>query len=172
MAYDTPIPGYDGPIISLFRLWKSEAAESFDFQAFSGGDYYRAVQEKVISERPSRRSFLPLMKLHHKETSGWSNSTFCLMLAAGYDTNSRAPAQPSHHISRRSSSTIHTHLCAVVELMRILVDERRSGLGPRVVVAQKTFARTTPSFPRRSKSGLCRSLKDLHLFSRSTGGTR
>src|SRR5208283_360022 len=50
VAYDTPIPGYDGPVVDLLRLWKSEAAESFDFQAFSGGDYYRAVQEKVISE--------------------------------------------------------------------------------------------------------------------------
>jgi len=31
-------------------LWKAEAAESFDFQAFNTGDYYGAVMEKVVSE--------------------------------------------------------------------------------------------------------------------------
>src|ERR1700694_901030 len=32
------------------RLWKAEASESFDFQAFNTGDYYGAVMEKVTSE--------------------------------------------------------------------------------------------------------------------------
>ena len=50
VAYDTPIPGYDGPVVDLLRLWKSEAAESFDFEAFNEGDYYGAVEEKIISE--------------------------------------------------------------------------------------------------------------------------
>jgi len=31
-------------------LWKAEASESFDFQAFNVGDYYRAVDAKVYSE--------------------------------------------------------------------------------------------------------------------------
>jgi starch phosphorylase len=54
VAYDTPVPGYRVPTTNLLRLWKAEAAESFDFQAFNVGDYYRAVEEKVASETISK----------------------------------------------------------------------------------------------------------------------
>ncbi len=50
MAYDTPVVGYRNDTVNLLRLWKAEAAESFDFQAFNTGDYYGAVMEKVKSE--------------------------------------------------------------------------------------------------------------------------
>ena len=54
VAYDTPVVGYRSGMTDLLRLWKSEAVESFDFQAFNVGDYYRAVDEKVISETISK----------------------------------------------------------------------------------------------------------------------
>ena len=50
VAYDTPVPGYRAPTVDILRLWKAEAAESFDFEAFNVGDYYRAVDNKVESE--------------------------------------------------------------------------------------------------------------------------
>ena len=40
VAYDTPVPGYKNDKINLLRLWKSEAVESFDFNAFNKGDYH------------------------------------------------------------------------------------------------------------------------------------
>jgi len=49
-AYDTPIAGYRVNTCNTLRLWKAEAVESFDFQEFNVGDYYGAVNEKVISE--------------------------------------------------------------------------------------------------------------------------
>ena len=54
VAYDTPMPGYRGPTTNLLRLWKAEAAESFDFDAFNVGDYYGAVDQKVASETISK----------------------------------------------------------------------------------------------------------------------
>ncbi|HJV34261.1 glycogen/starch/alpha-glucan phosphorylase, partial [Geomonas sp.] len=54
VAYDTPVAGYRSGMTDLLRLWKSEAIESFDFQAFNVGDYYRAVDEKVVSETISK----------------------------------------------------------------------------------------------------------------------
>jgi starch phosphorylase len=54
VAYDTPVPGYGVPTTNLLRLWKAEAAESFDFDAFNVGDYYGAVHEKVQSETISK----------------------------------------------------------------------------------------------------------------------
>jgi glycogen phosphorylase len=54
IAYDTPVPGYRTPTTNLLRLWKAEAAESFDFDAFNVGDYYGAVDQKVASETISK----------------------------------------------------------------------------------------------------------------------
>jgi len=54
IAYDTPVPGYGTATTNLLRLWKAEAAESFDFEAFNVGDYYRAVEQKVASETISK----------------------------------------------------------------------------------------------------------------------
>jgi starch phosphorylase len=50
VAYDTAVVGYKVGTTDLLRLWRAEATESFDFEAFNVGDYYRAVEEKVASE--------------------------------------------------------------------------------------------------------------------------
>ena len=50
IPYDTPIPGYRVGTCNTLRLWRAEACESFDVQAFNVGDYYRAVDEKIVSE--------------------------------------------------------------------------------------------------------------------------
>ncbi|MHB8789145.1 MAG: glycogen/starch/alpha-glucan phosphorylase [Desulfobulbaceae bacterium] len=54
VPYDTPIPGYHVNNVGLLRLWKAEAPESFDFQAFNVGDYYGAVEAKVVAENISK----------------------------------------------------------------------------------------------------------------------
>ena len=54
VAYDTPVPGYRVPTSDLLRLWKAEATESFDFDAFNVGEYYNAVEQKVASETISK----------------------------------------------------------------------------------------------------------------------
>jgi starch phosphorylase len=50
VAYDTPILGYHVSMCNILRLWKAEAIESFDFEVFNHGDYYRAVEDKMYSE--------------------------------------------------------------------------------------------------------------------------
>ena len=54
VAYDTPIPGYGMSNVNFLRLWKAEATDEFDLQAFNVGDYYRAVQGKVVSENVTK----------------------------------------------------------------------------------------------------------------------
>jgi glycogen phosphorylase len=54
VAYDTPILGYRAATANFLRLWKAEASESFDFQAFNAGDYYGAVDQNVTSENLSK----------------------------------------------------------------------------------------------------------------------
>src|SRR5215470_3913775 len=54
VAYDVPVPGYRVRTTNLLRLWKAEATESFNFEAFNIGNYYGAVEEKVRSETISK----------------------------------------------------------------------------------------------------------------------
>jgi starch phosphorylase len=54
VPHDTPILGYRVNMAELLRLWKAESCESFDFQAFNQGDYFRAVEDRVGSETISR----------------------------------------------------------------------------------------------------------------------
>ena len=54
VAYDTPVLGYRVATTNMLRLWKAEATEAFDFDAFNVGDYYGAVEEKIASENISK----------------------------------------------------------------------------------------------------------------------
>jgi starch phosphorylase len=50
VPYDIPILGYRVNTANTLRLWKAEAHQTFDFQAFNQGDYYGAVDQKITSE--------------------------------------------------------------------------------------------------------------------------
>jgi glycogen phosphorylase len=54
VACDTPIAGFGVCNTNLLRLWCAQAASSFDFEAFNTGDYYRAVEAKVVAENISK----------------------------------------------------------------------------------------------------------------------
>jgi starch phosphorylase len=54
VPYDTPILGYRVNTANTLRLWRAEAPESFDFSTFNRGDYYGAVNQKVVSENISK----------------------------------------------------------------------------------------------------------------------
>ncbi|EAM51605.1 glycogen/starch/alpha-glucan phosphorylase [Crocosphaera watsonii WH 8501] len=54
VPYDTPVPGYDTNTVNPLRLWKAEASENFNFEAFNAGQYDRAVQEKMDAETISK----------------------------------------------------------------------------------------------------------------------
>jgi starch phosphorylase len=54
VPYDTPILGFQTNTANTLRLWKAEAPESFDFEAFNRGDYYGAVEDKTECENISK----------------------------------------------------------------------------------------------------------------------
>ncbi|WP_027184380.1 glycogen/starch/alpha-glucan phosphorylase [Desulfovibrio inopinatus] len=54
VAMDIPVVGYRSETCDILRLWRSEAVEGLDFEAFNQGDYFGAVQDKVISETLSK----------------------------------------------------------------------------------------------------------------------
>ena len=54
MAYDTPIPGYDGRTVNNLRLWSATSTDEFDLRYFNEGNYIRAVEQKTMSENISK----------------------------------------------------------------------------------------------------------------------
>jgi starch phosphorylase len=50
MAHDIPIAGYGTDTVNTLRLWSARAAEEFDLEDFSSGDYTAAVEHKVSAE--------------------------------------------------------------------------------------------------------------------------
>ncbi len=51
---DMPVVGYGGKTVNYLRLYRSEASEEFDIEIFNSGDYLKAVEQKVTSERISK----------------------------------------------------------------------------------------------------------------------
>lgn len=51
IAHDMPIVGYGGKTVNLLRLFSARASDEFDIGIFNSGDYIRAVEEKIQSER-------------------------------------------------------------------------------------------------------------------------
>jgi starch phosphorylase len=50
VPYLTPLQGYGVNTCNTLRLWSARAVDSFEFDVFSAGDYWKAVEEEVTSE--------------------------------------------------------------------------------------------------------------------------
>ncbi len=144
IPYDTPIAGYKVNTINTLRLWKSEAPESFDFQAFNVGDYYGAVDQKIISENISKVLYPNDEQIQGKELR--LEQQFFFVSCALQDMIR------IHLKSGRSLDTFHqkfsvqlndTHpAIGVAELMRLLIDEHFMEWDRAWDITRQTFAYT------------------------------
>ena len=125
VPYDTPIPGYQVNTVNTLRLWKAEAPESFDFRRFNLGDYYGAVDEKVISEN--------ITKVLYPNDEPLQGKQLRLEQQVFFVSCSLQDMIRIHQFAGGSVETFHekfaiqlndTHpSIAVAELMQLLVDE-------------------------------------------------
>ncbi|HEY6009245.1 MAG TPA: glycogen/starch/alpha-glucan phosphorylase [Geobacteraceae bacterium] len=144
VAYDTPVAGYRSGFTDLLRLWKSEAIESFDFQAFNVGDYYRAVDEKVVSETVS--------KVLYPNDEPQIGKRLRLAQQYFFVSCSLQDMIRIHLLRRNSLDTFpasfavqlnDTHpSIAVAELMRLLVDEHQMEWDAAWQITRSTLAYT------------------------------
>ncbi len=144
VAYDTPILGYRNNTANLLRLWKAEAAESFDFAAFNQGDYWGAVDEKVASENISKVLYPNDESLRGKqlrlEQQYLLSPARCRTCCA---STARAAQDLSRLHEKYAVQMNDTHpALAVAELMRLLVDEHGLPWEPAWDVTRRTLAYT------------------------------
>jgi starch phosphorylase len=126
VPYDTPILGYRVNTANTLRLWKAEAPESFDFSVFNRGDYYGAVNQKVISENLSKVLYPNDEAAQGKELRLEQQYFFvCCSLQDMLRILhvQKIPVERLHEKFAVQMNDTHPSI-AVAELMRLLVDER------------------------------------------------
>lgn len=144
VPYDTPILGYQVNTATTLRLWKAESPDAFDFSAFNQGDYYGAVNSKIVSENISKVLYPNDEHLEGKQ----------LRLEQQYFFVS-CSLQDMIRILLRDGMSIEqfpekytlqlndTHpAIAVAELMRLLVDEHQLVWDKAWKITQKSLAYT------------------------------
>jgi starch phosphorylase len=144
VAYDTPVPGYRAPTTNLLRLWKAEATESFDFEAFNVGDYYRAVDEKIESEtitkilypndEPEAGKQLRLAQQYFFVSCSLQDMIRLLILRG-------KPLHEFHLYWAAQLNDTHPSI-AVAEFMRLLVDEHAMEWDQAWAITQQTCGYT------------------------------
>jgi starch phosphorylase len=125
IPYDTAISGYRVNTCNTLRLWKAEASESFDFQAFNIGDYYGAVDKKVASENltkvlypndePIAGKQLRLEQQYFFVSCSLQNIIYIHLQSGGR-------LKDFHRLWAVQLNDTHPAI-AVAELMRLLVDD-------------------------------------------------
>jgi starch phosphorylase len=126
VACDTPVLGYRVNTCNTLRLWKSEAVESFDFQDFNVGDYYGAVQEKVISETLSKVLYPndePEIGKRLRLAQQYFFVSCSLQDMLRVLDAKGEPVERFPEVFAAQLNDTHPSI-AVAELMRLLVDER------------------------------------------------
>jgi glycogen phosphorylase len=144
VAHDTPIAGYGVENTNFLRLWKAEAAEHFDFQAFNIGDYYRAVNDKVVSEN--------ITKVLYPNDVPSVGKELRLQQQYFFVTCSLQDMIRIYKMREKDLRKLHekfvvqlndTHpAIGVAELMRLLVDENGIGWDDAWECTRRTFAYT------------------------------
>ena len=169
IPYDTPVPGYQTNTVNPLRLWKAEASEAFNFDAFNAGQYDQAVAEKMDAETISK-------VLYPNDNTPAGRQ---LRLAQQYFFVS-ASLQDLIRIHLRTHDSLDdfhekvavqlndTHpAVSVAELMRLLMDKHNYAWEQAWDITQKTLAYTNhtllPEALERWPAGLFASLLPRHL---------
>ena len=143
-AYDIPLSGYKVGTTNLLRLWKSEATESFDYEAFKTGDYFGAVNEKIASES--------ICKILYPDDEPYVGKQLRLAQQYFFVSCALQDMIRLHLLRWKNISTFSTSFAvqlndtstaiAVAELMRLLLDEHLVSWDKAWYITQNTFSYT------------------------------
>ncbi|MDR1366421.1 MAG: glycogen/starch/alpha-glucan phosphorylase [Puniceicoccales bacterium] len=144
IPWDIPIVGYGAETVNFLRLWEAHATEEFNLENFNRGDYIQAVRDKVETETISKIlypndataqgkelrlmqqyffvacSIKDILRRYKNLNDGWSNLTATVALQLN-DTH----------------PTI-----AIVEMMRVLIDEEKMPWPQAWSICKEIFAYT------------------------------
>jgi glycogen phosphorylase len=144
IPYDTPILGYRTNTANTLRLWKAEASESFNFNAFNEGDYYGAVHEKVVSENLTKVLYPNDAKVTGKQLRLEQQFFFVscsLQHLIHMLVGQNFPVERFHEKFTIQLNDTHPAI-AIAELMRLLVDQENMDWDKAWRITQQSFGYT------------------------------
>ena len=144
VPYDTPILGYRVNTANTLRLWRAEAPESFDFSTFNRGDYYGAVNQKVVSENVTKVLYPNDEAIQGKELRLEQQYFFVCCSLQDMLRILKVQQIPITRFHEKFAVQLNdTHpAIAVAELMRLFVDENGMEWSEAWTITQQTFAYT------------------------------
>jgi starch phosphorylase len=169
IPYDTPIGGYRNNTANTLRLWRAEATESFDVSVFNRGDYYGAVDRKVISENLTKVLYPNDEQIQGKQLRLEQQYFFVSCSLQDMLRIMRVQHVPLDKFHEKFTIQLNdTHpAIAVAELMRLLVDTHGMLWDRAWQITQKTFAYTNhtlmPEALERWSLGIFSTLLPRHL---------
>jgi len=145
VPHDIPIAGYGTNTVNLLRLWASKSDEGFDLAAFNAGGYVGAVQEKAIGDSVSKVLYPNDKTESGKELRLVQQYFFvACSLRDIIRRHLRTPGNSWQNFADKVAVQLNdTHpAVAIVELMRILVDEENMAWTEAWGITNATFAYT------------------------------
>lgn len=141
---DTLVQGYHVGTVNMLRLWRAEATNTFDFQAFNVGDYSRAVHEKIVSENITKVLYPnddaeAGKQLRLEQQYFFTSCSLQDMIRIYYQREQTLDNFSNKYVVQLNDT--HPAL-AVAELMRLLVDEHRMDWEHAWSITERTFAYT------------------------------
>nr|MBP9825687.1 glycogen/starch/alpha-glucan phosphorylase [Thermoanaerobaculia bacterium] len=126
VPHDLPVAGFGGETVNSLRLFSARASDQFDMDVFNEGDYLRAVEGKIAAETVSKVLY-PSDSFEAGRELRLVQEIFlvCCALRDALRRDLASGGAPASLADRVAIQLNDTHPAfAVVELMRLLVDER------------------------------------------------
>ncbi len=144
VPFDIPICGFGAGTVNFLRLWASKSSEEFDFDTFNRGGYVEAVQEKAESETISKVLYPNDETESGKELRLVQQYFFvCCSLQDIIRRYKTAHSGWDAFADKAAIQLNDTHpAVAIVELMRILIDEENLAWEQAWVMVKKIFGYT------------------------------
>jgi starch phosphorylase len=145
VPHDIPIAGYGTKTVNLLRLWASKSTEDFDLAAFNSGGYVEAVREKAIGETVSKVLYPNDKTENGKELRLMQQYFFvACSLRDIIRRHMRNPANSWGNFADKVAVQLNdTHpAIAIVDLMRILLDDENMEWADAWAITSRTFAYT------------------------------
>ncbi|MFI5356820.1 MAG: glycogen/starch/alpha-glucan phosphorylase [Opitutales bacterium] len=145
VPHDIPTAGFGTTTVNLLRLWASKATEDFDLAAFNSGGYVEAVREKAVGETISKVLY-PNDKTENGKELRLVQQYFFVScsLRDMIRRHLRGPGNSWANFTDKVAVQLNdTHpAIAIVELMRILLDEQNMAWDEAWAIVNRTFAYT------------------------------
>jgi starch phosphorylase len=169
LPFDVPVPGYGNNTVNTLRLWSARAAHEFNFEYFNSGDYIGACQDKLTSENISKVLYPndnnhSGKELRLKQQHFFTSASLQDIIRRYLSNNPDFKSFPDKVAIQLND----THpAIAIVELMRLLVDEHGLVWDDAWDIVEHTFAYTNhtlmPEALERWPVSLMKTLLPRHM---------